>query len=86
MVSEFRSLVGNLGRRDPAGNSCLVALLPPGRSTSLPEKAAQQQGVQQGLQLRFGEVLSNLETSLQGLSVEQLEELMEVALTSDHVP
>ncbi len=50
-----------------------------------------QQGLQQGaklqllriLTLRFGEVPSNLEKSLQSLSVEKLEELVETALRVD---
>jgi len=51
-----------------------------------------QQGLQQGakrqllriLNLRFGEVPSNLETSLQGLSVQQLEELAGAAGAERH--
>lgn len=63
-----------------------------GNLVPLPEEAAQQQGLEQGLQQgaqrpllrllqrRFGTVPSEVQASLQAMSVAQLEELVEVAL------
>lgn len=68
-----------------------------GNLVPLPEEAAQQQGLEQGLQqgarqqllrlltLRFGTVPEDVETRLQSLNLNQLEELLEVALTVDAI-
>ncbi|HEY9673516.1 MAG TPA: DUF4351 domain-containing protein [Waterburya sp.] len=72
-----------------------------GNLVPLPEEAAEQQGLerelQQGLEqgarsqllrlltLRFGIVPEDIETRLQSLNVNQLEELLEVALTVDAI-
>jgi len=66
-----------------------------GNLVPLPEEAAVQQGLEQGLQqgarrqllrllvTRFGSVPEDVEISLQSLSLNQLEELVEVALTTE---
>lgn len=68
-----------------------------GNLVPLPEEAAEQQGLQQGLQqgarsqllrlltLRFGTVPEDVETRLQSVNLNQLEELLEVALTVDAI-
>jgi Uma2 family endonuclease len=72
-----------------------------GNLVPLPEEAAEQQGLEQGLQqglqqgtrqqllrlltLRFGSVPENVEQSLQSLDLNQLEELVEVALTAEAI-
>ena len=72
-----------------------------GNLVPLPEEAAEQQGLQQGLEkglqqgarsqllrlltLRFGSVPEDVETRLQSLDLNQLEELLEVALTVDAI-
>ena len=68
-----------------------------GNLVPLPEEAAEQQGLEQGLQqgarsqlrrlltLRFGTVPQDVETRLQALGLNQLEELLEVALTVDAI-
>ena len=68
-----------------------------GNLAPLPEEAAEQQGLEQGLQqgarsqllrlltLRFGTVPEDVETRLQTLNLNQLEELLEVALTVDAI-
>jgi Uma2 family endonuclease len=62
-----------------------------GNLVPLPEEAAQQQGLQQGalrpllrlLRTRFGEVPPEVENQLQELDVNQLEDLVDVAMTVD---
>ena len=64
-----------------------------GNLVPLPEEAAEQQGLEQGarrqllrlLTLRFGSVPENVEQSLQSLDLNQLEELVEVALTAEAI-
>jgi hypothetical protein len=68
-----------------------------GNLIPLPEEAAEQQGLEQGLQqgarrqllrlltIRFGSVSEDVETRLQSLDLNQLEELLEVALTAEAI-
>lgn len=64
-----------------------------GNLVPLPEEAAEQQGLEQGarsqllrlLTLRFGTVPEDVETRLQSLDLNQLGELLEVALTVDAI-
>jgi hypothetical protein len=64
-----------------------------GNLVPLPEEAAEQLGLQQGarrqllrlLTIRFGSVPEDVETRLQSLDLNQLEELLEVALTAEAI-
>lgn len=64
-----------------------------GNLVPLPEEAAEQQGLRQGalrqllrlLATRFGTVPSNVEQGLRSLDVNQLEELVDVALAADSI-
>ncbi len=64
-----------------------------GNLVPLPEEAAEQQGLQQGawrqllrlLTIRFGSIPEDVETRLQSLDLNQLEELLEVALTAEAI-